>query len=62
MGRRSAATRLTIEALRVLQETVGVLSEPEHGEAMQALGTALRRVASCRTGAASSRYEFMIVL
>ena len=61
MGRRSAATRLTIEALRVLQEMVGMLSKPERGAYMQALGTALRRVDSCRTRAASSRYEFMIV-
>ena len=58
--RRSATTGLITEALRVLQKTVGVLSEPERGAAMQALGIASRRVASCRTRAASLRFELVI--
>ena len=45
----------------MLQEKVGVLSEPEHGAAMRALGTASRRVVSCKTRAESSRSELAIV-
>ena len=45
----------------MLQETVGVLLEPERGTAMQALGNALRRVASCIMRAESSRSELVIV-
>ena len=48
---RSATTGLIIEASCVLQETVAVLSEHDHGAAMRALGTASRRVTSCRTRA-----------
>ena len=55
MRRRSATTRLIMKASHMLQETVGVLSEPERGAAMRALGTALRRVASCKMRAVSSR-------
>ena len=61
MRRRSATTRLIVEASRVLQETVGVLSELERGAAMRALETASRRVASCKTRAASLRSELVIV-
>ena len=61
MGIRSTTTGLTIKALHVLQETVGVLSEPERGAAMQALGTASRRVASCITRATRLRSELVIV-
>ena len=61
MRRRSATIGLIIEASCVLQETVGVLSEPERGATILALGTALRRVASCRTRAASSRSELVIL-
>ena len=61
MRRRSATTGLIIEASHMLQETVGVLSEPERGAAIQAMGTALRRVASCRKRAASSISELAIV-
>ena len=46
----------------MLQETVGVLSEPERGADMQALGNALRRVDSCRTMEESSRSDLVIVL
>ena len=58
---RSATTGLIMEASFVLQETVGVLSEPERGAAMLALGTASRRVASCKTRAARLRSELVIV-
>ena len=61
MQRRSATTGLIIEASCVLKETVRVLSEPERGTAMLALGTASRRVASCKTKAASSISEIVIV-
>ena len=62
MQRRSATTRLIIEASRVLQETVGVLSEPDRGAAMKDLRTASRRVASCKMRAVSLRSELAIVL
>ena len=61
MRRRSATTGFIIEASRVLQETVSGLSEPECGASMGALGTASRRVASCRIRAARSRSELVIV-
>ena len=61
MRRRSATTGLIMEASHVLQETVCVLSEPERSAAMRALGTASRRVVSCKTRAASSRSELVIV-
>ena len=61
MWRRSATTGLVMEASHVLQETVGVLSEPERGAAMRSLGTASRRVASCKIRAARSRSELVIV-
>ena len=61
MWRRSATTGLIMEASRVIKETVGVLSEPEHGAAMQAFGTDLRRMASYKTKAARSRSALMIV-
>ena len=61
MWRRSATTRLIIEDSRILQETVGGLSEPECVASMRALGTALRRVVYCRTRAASSSFELVIV-
>ena len=61
MWRRYATTRLIMETSCMLQETVRVLSEPDCGTAMLALGTASRRVASCKMRAASSRSEFVIV-
>ena len=61
MRRRSVTTGLIVEASCMLQETVGVLYEPERGAAMLALGTALRRVASCKTSVASSISELVIV-
>ena len=45
----------------MLQETVGVLSNPERGAASLASGTDVSRVASWRTSAASSKSEFVIV-
>ena len=61
MRRKSATIGLIIEASHMLKETVGVLSEPERGAAMQALGTASRRVASCITRATRLRSELVIV-
>ena len=61
MRRRYETTGLIAEAPDMLQETVVVFSEPEHGAAMRALGNASRRVASCRTRAASSRYKLVIL-
>ena len=61
MQRRFATTGLIMEALCVLQETVGVLSEPERDAAILAFGTASRRVASCKTRAASSRSELVLL-
>ena len=61
MQRRSAITGLILEDSHMLQETVGVLSEPECGAAMQVLGTASRRLASCKMRVASSRPELVIV-
>ena len=60
MQRRSTTIMLIIKASRVLQEMVGVLFEPENSAAMRALGTDVRRMASCRTRAASSRSELEI--
>ena len=45
----------------MLQETAGVLSEPEHGYAMRDLETSSRRVASCKMRAASLRSELVIM-
>ena len=61
MRRRSATTGLIMEASCVLQETVRVFSEPERGAAILALGTVLRKVASCRTRAANLISEFVIL-
>ena len=61
MRRRSATTGSIVEVSRVLQGAVGVLSEPGRGAAIGALGTALRRVASCKTRATSLRSELVIV-
>ena len=60
MQRRSATTRLIVDASLVIQETVGVLSDPECGAAMRASGTAARSVALCRTITANSRSELAI--
>ena len=45
----------------MLQDTVGMLSEPECGAAMRSLGTASRRVSSCKTRVASLRSELVIL-
>ena len=46
MQRRSATTGLIVDASRVLQEMVGVLSDPERGTAMFASGHTSKRIAS----------------
>ena len=61
MRRRSTTTGLIIDASLVLQETVGVLSDPERGGAMHTSGTDARSVASCRTSAANYRSELAIL-
>ena len=61
MRRRSVTTGLIMEASCVLQETVGVLSEPERSAAVRALWTSSRRVASFKTRSASLRLELVIV-
>ena len=53
--------RIYVEASFVLQETVGVLSDPERGAASLASGTAASRVALWRTNLARSKSEFVIV-
>ena len=53
--RRSVTTVFIVEAFFVLQETVGVLSDPEQGAASLASSTATSRVASWRTSAVSYR-------
>ena len=60
MWRRSTTTGLIVEASHMLQETVGVLSDPERGVDMHASRTDTRRVTSWRTRAERSRSEFVI--
>ena len=59
--RRSATNGLIVYTSLVLQETVGVLSDPERDAASLVSGTAARRVTSQRTSVASSRSELAIV-
>ena len=61
MWRRYTTTGLIVQAPHMLQETVGMLSEPEHDAAMRSLGTDSRRVASYKMRAESSRSELVIV-
>ena len=61
MQRRSEITGLVVEDLRVLHKTVGMLSDPERGADMRAVGTDARRVTSWRTRTASLRLKFVIV-
>ena len=61
MRRRSATTGLVAEASCVLHKMVVVLSGLECGAAMRAVGTSIRRVASWRMRATSSRSDFVIV-
>ena len=49
MRRRIENTRLMVDASRVLQEMVGMLSNPERGAAIVVSGHISRRVASGRT-------------
>ena len=62
MQRWSTATGLMVDASQVLQETVGVLSNPGRGAAIVASGHVSRRVALWRTRAASLKSEFVRVL
>ena len=62
MQRRSATIGLILVASLVLQETVGVLSDPERGGTMRASSTSTRSVASCRISADSSRLDLVIAL
>ena len=52
---------LMVDAYCVIQETVGVLSDPERGAAMFASGHTSRRVASRRTRLTISRSELVSV-
>ena len=61
MRRRSETTGFMADASLVLQETVGVLSDPDRGAAIVAYGHVSSRVASWRTRAASSRSEVVRV-
>ena len=61
LQKRSGTTGLIMEASHVLQATVGVLSKPERGAFMRALGTALRTLASCKKGAVRSGLELVIL-
>ena len=61
MRKRSATTKLVVDASLVLQETVGVLSDPNQGAAIVDSGHVSSRVASWRTRAASLRSEFLRV-
>ena len=60
MWRSSATTALIAEALLVLNDMVGVLSDLDRGAAKPAVGTYYKRVASWRTMAASLRSEIVI--
>ena len=46
----------------MLQETVGVLSDPEYGVAMRDSGTDIMRLASQRTRAASSELAIFTLI
>ena len=61
MQRGSATTGLIVEASYVIQEMMGVLSDPEHGAAMRIVGTSTRRVTSWITRATILMSEFVIV-
>ena len=58
---RSAATGLIVDSSLVIQETVILLSVPEHWAAIHASGTDERSVALCRMITANTRLEFVIV-
>ena len=61
MRRRPETTGLVVDASLVLQETVGMLSDPDQGVDIFFSGHISSRVASWRTRAASSRSEFVRV-
>ena len=56
----STTTRLMVVASRVIHDMVVVLSEPEQGSAMLALGTSAIRVVLWSTREVNSRYELVI--
>ena len=60
MSIMSTTTRLVVVASRVIHDMVVVLSEPEQGSAMLALGTSTIRVVLWRTREVNSRYELVI--
>ena len=61
MRREYKNNRLMVNASLMLQETVGVLSDPDRGAVIVASGHVSSRVASWRTRAASLRSEFVRV-
>ena len=61
MRRRYTATDMMVDASCVLQETVGMLSNPEKGAAMIASGNSTRRVASRRMRETISRLELVSI-
>ena len=61
MQRISATTGLMLDASRVPQETVGVLSDPERGASMFVSGHTSRRVAWQKTREANSGLELVSV-
>ena len=58
--KRFETTGLIVDASRVLQETVDVLSDPNRGAAIVASGHVSSRAASWRTRAASSRLKMFV--
>ena len=55
MQRRSATIGFIVEASHMLHKMVDMLSGLERGAAMRAVGTAIRRVDSCRMRETSLR-------
>ena len=61
MWRRSATIGSIVDASLVIQETFGVLSDPECRAVMRASDTSTRSVASYRTSASNYRSELVTV-
>ena len=61
MWRRSATTGLMVDDSQLIQEMVGVLSDPKQSAAIVTSGHVSRMVASWRTRATSLRLEFVRV-
>ena len=62
MRRRSTNNVLIVEASCVSHKKVSLLSDPDCGAPIRAVGTANIRMASWRMRVVSSRSEFVIVL